>query len=101
MKLPVETTVVMLELTAEQLKSLSNQVQVNQSVDPFAEKTKALADKKIHREQKIFRLPTELLSDMRRVQFRLSEVQNRRVTETEIVEMALRVFINTESGITQ
>ena len=49
---------------------------------------------KIARDQKIFRLPTTLCEDLRRVVFHHSGLQNRRVTETEIVEIAIRAFVD-------
>lgn len=49
---------------------------------------------KIQREQKVFRLPVTLTKDLRRVVFKFSAAQNRRVTETEIVELAIQAFID-------
>ena len=49
---------------------------------------------KIIREQKVFRLPVTLTESLRRVVFHYSALQNRRVTETEIVELAIQSFID-------
>jgi hypothetical protein len=52
---------------------------------------------KVAREQKVFRLPVSLTEDLRRTVFRYSAAQNRRVTETEIVEIAIRAFIDSSA----
>jgi hypothetical protein len=49
---------------------------------------------KIAREQKIVRLPSTLVSELRTFAYRQSDAQNRRVTETEIVEEAIKEFID-------
>ncbi|BBP02276.1 hypothetical protein [Sulfuriferula nivalis] len=51
-------------------------------------------DTKIHREQKIFRLPLELIKVLKRESYERSEKSGCRVTETELVEQALREFFN-------
>ncbi len=52
---------------------------------------------KTQREQKVFRLPVSMIEDLRRVVFRHSALQNRRVTETEIVELAIQAFIDSQA----
>jgi len=52
---------------------------------------------KIQREQKVFRLPVTMIEDLRRVVFHHSALQNRRVTETEIVELAIQAFIDSQA----
>lgn len=47
---------------------------------------------KVHREQKIFRLPVDLISELKREAYEQSVKTNTRVTETELVEQALRAF---------
>ena len=49
------------------------------------------------REQKVFRLPVTMIDDLRRVVFHHSALQNRRVTETEIVELAIQAFIDSQA----
>lgn len=53
---------------------------------------------KIAREQKVFRLPVTLTEDLKMAAFKLSVAQNRRVTETEIVEIAIRAFIDSQDS---
>lgn len=52
---------------------------------------------KIQREQKVIRLPVTMIEDLRRVVFHHSALQNRRVTETEVVEIALQQFIDSQN----
>lgn len=52
---------------------------------------------RIAREQKVFRLPVTLTEDLRRLVFHHSALQNRRVTETEIVEIAIQAFIDSQA----
>lgn len=47
---------------------------------------------KVHREQKIFRLPLDLINDLRREAYERTVSSGERVTETELVEQALRAF---------
>jgi plasmid segregation centromere-binding protein ParG len=47
---------------------------------------------KVHREQKIFRLPLDLINDLKREAYERSIQTGSRVTETELVEQALRDF---------
>ena len=49
---------------------------------------------KIHREQKIFRLSTDIINALKREAFERSMNSGSRVTETEIVEQALRNLLN-------
>lgn len=53
-----------------------------------------IAQPKVHREQKIFRLPVELINELKREAYEQSVKTNTRVTETELVEQALRAFLN-------
>ena len=45
---------------------------------------------KVHREQKIFRLPLDLIAFLKRESYERSVKTGTRVTETELVEQALR-----------
>lgn len=47
---------------------------------------------KVHREQKIFRLPLDLIAFLKRESYERSMKTGSRVTETELVEQALRYF---------
>lgn len=47
---------------------------------------------KVHREQKIFRLPLDLIAFLKRESYEQSVKTGSRVTETELVEQALRSF---------
>ena len=49
---------------------------------------------KVHREQKIFRLPLDLIAFLKREAYERSVKTGSRVTETELVEQALRSFYN-------
>ena len=47
---------------------------------------------KVHREQKVFRLPLNIIQDLKREAYERSVASGSRVTETELVEQALRAF---------
>lgn len=47
---------------------------------------------KVQREQKIFRLPVDLINTLKRESYEQSVKRGERVTETELVEQALRAF---------
>ena len=47
---------------------------------------------KVHREQKIFRLPLDLINVLKRESYERSVKTGSRVTETELVELALKEF---------
>ena len=47
---------------------------------------------KVHREQKIFRLPLDLIAFLKRESYERSVQTGTRVTETELVEQALRAM---------
>lgn len=48
---------------------------------------------KVQREQKIFRLPIDLINELKREAYEQSVKAGTRVTETELVEQALRAFL--------
>lgn len=52
----------------------------------------SLTTTKIHREQKIFRLPVDLINQLKREAYEQSIKTGCRVTETELVEQALKKF---------
>ncbi len=50
-------------------------------------------DTKLRREQKVFRLPLDLINALKRESYEKSVKTGSRVTETELVEKALREFL--------
>ena len=48
---------------------------------------------RIHREQKVFRLPLDLIDALKKEAFEQSMQAGVRVTETELVEQALRAYL--------
>lgn len=48
---------------------------------------------RVHREQKIFRLPVDLINELKREAYEQSVKTGTRITETELVEQALRLFL--------
>lgn len=48
---------------------------------------------KVHREQKVFRLPLDLINALKRESYERSMKTGSRVTETELVEQSLREFL--------
>ncbi len=48
---------------------------------------------KVHREQKVFRLPLDLINTLKREAYERSVKSGARVTETELVEQSLRSFL--------
>jgi len=50
-------------------------------------------DDKMRKEQKVFRLPVDVIEAVRAHSFSLSEKEQKRVTEVEIVERALRKYL--------
>jgi hypothetical protein len=49
---------------------------------------------KVHREQKVFRLPLDVINALKRESYERSVATGSRVTETELVEQALRKYIS-------
>lgn len=64
------------------------------TVPPPTPTAQPVAEAKVHREQKVFRLPLELIKVLKRESYERSEKTGSRVTETELVEQALRAFFN-------
>ena len=62
------------------------------AVPPPAPTAQPVAEAKVHREQKIFRLSLELIKVLKRESYERSEKTGARVTETELVEQALSAF---------
>ena len=55
---------------------------------------KASIEKKVHREQKVFRLSLEIINALKRESYEQSIKAGSRVTETELVEQALRAYLS-------
>jgi hypothetical protein len=55
-------------------------------------KTEPETSGKVHREQKIFRLPLDMINTLKREAYERSVKSGSRVTETELVEQALLEF---------
>ena len=53
----------------------------------------AIVTTKVHREQKVFRLPLDLINALKTASYEQSMKTGSRVTETELVEQALREFL--------
>ncbi len=70
--------------TVKQQKVVESKVQTIESVKSA----------RIHREQKIFRLPLDLINDLKREAYERSVKAGYRVTETELVEQSLRAFLS-------
>lgn len=49
---------------------------------------------KVHREQKIFRLPVDLIASLKREAYERSVKLGGRVTETDLVEQALKSYLS-------
>ena len=49
---------------------------------------------RVHREQKIFRLPIDLITELKDQAYNRSKKSGIRITETELVEQALRAFFD-------
>jgi len=52
-----------------------------------------VVEAKMHREQKVFRLPLDLINTLKREAYERSVKTGSRVTETELVEKSLRMFL--------
>ena len=62
------------------------------AMKPLAIKDQPEGGGKVHREQKIFRLPLDLINELKREAYERSVKTGSRVTETELVEQSLRMF---------
>lgn len=62
------------------------------AMKPLAIKDQPGGGGKVHREQKIFRLPLDLINELKREAYERSVKTGSRVTETELVEQSLRMF---------
>ena len=80
-----------------------NQFNSTSSVDAFLESgnsgtnntpTAPKLKSKVYREQKVFRLPIDLIEALKKESYEQSLKTGSRITETELVEQALRAFLN-------
>ena len=63
-------------------------------VAPQAPIAQPVVEAKVYREQKIFRLPLDLINTLKRESYERSMKTGSRVTETELVEQSLRAFFS-------
>ena len=61
---------------------------------PTVQKMAAAAGR-VHREQKVFRLPLDLINTLKKEAYERSLAAGSRVTETDLVEQAIRAFFRT------
>ena len=75
---------------------LANQAEKSQQVtaDSQVPIDQPLTNTRVHREQKIFRLPLDLINALKRESYERSVKTGTRVTETELVEQAIRAFLD-------
>lgn len=71
---------------------LANQTEKSQQASSESQAPTIQITTKVHREQKIFRLPVDLINELKRESYERSVKTGTRVTETELVEQALKAF---------
>jgi hypothetical protein len=59
----------------------------------LAKAVEPVFEAKVYREQKVFRLPLDLINTLKREAYERSVKTGSRVTETELVEQSLRMFL--------
>ena len=64
-----------------------------ETAKPNISDSQQITKARVHREQKIFRLPLDLINALKRESYERSIETGSRVTETEIVEQAIRKLI--------
>ena len=70
----------------------SNKTQQTLVTTQDSHQSQLVVESKMHREQKVFRLPLDLINLLKRESYERSVKTGSRVTETELVEQALRNF---------
>lgn len=75
---------------------LANQTEKSQQVSAETQMPtdQPVTNARVHREQKIFRLPLDLINALKRESYERSVKTGTRVTETELVEQAIRDFLD-------
>ncbi len=75
---------------------LANQAEKSQQVTAESQVLidQPVTNARVHREQKIFRLPLDLINALKRESYERSVKTGSRVTETELVEQAIRAFLD-------
>ena len=75
---------------------LANQTEKPQqvTVESQVPTDQPVTNARVHREQKIFRLPLDLINALKRESYERSVKTGTRVTETELVEQAIRAFLD-------
>lgn len=71
----------------------TNKIQQPSITTQEPHQSKMVIESKMHREQKVFRLPLDLINLLKRESYERSVKTGSRVTETELVEQALRNFL--------
>jgi len=71
---------------------LANQIEKPQQASSESQTPTTQTTTKVHREQKIFRLPVDLINQLKRESYERSMKTGSRVTETELVEQALKAY---------
>jgi hypothetical protein len=73
-----------------------NKADKNMKVDnkPKESTNQPAISTKVHKEQKIFRLSLDLINELKRESYERSLKSGTRVTETELVEQALRAYFD-------
>lgn len=71
----------------------TNKIQIPLVATQDPHQTSMIVESKMHREQKVFRLPLDLINLLKRESYERSVQTGSRVTETELVEQALRKFL--------
>ena len=64
----------------------------DKSGQPQTVAVQPVIEAKVHREQKVFRLPLDLINTLKREAYERSMKTGSRVTETELVEQSLRMY---------
>lgn len=73
---------------------VANKTESKQTKKPVkkAESVAFQQNVRVHREQKVFRLPIDLINELKRAAYERSMESGARITETELVEQALKEF---------
>ena len=73
----------------------ADQIEKTQQIEMESQVKKAhpVADARVNRQQKVFRLSLDLVRALKRESYERSVDKGSRVTETDLVEQALRVYL--------
>ncbi len=72
----------------------SNRIEISKAANHKSQSETIMpsSDIRVHREQKVFRLPLDLILELKKEAYERSTRTGIRVTETELVEQAIRAF---------